>query len=101
MLGLCKNYIRDENCILPVQNFALREFYALMMVFDPLRTWRDAFSGFEEGIGAASRDFVPKLISGSMAMIEAQEAVVASMIDTLTKLKNATGKGTRHEDNGK
>ena len=101
MLGVCKNYVRDGNCILPVQNFALREFYALMMVFDPSRKWRDAFTGLEEGIGPAFKDALPKLISGSMAMIESQEAVVASMIDALTRLKDATGKGKRDDDNGK
>ena len=70
-----------------------------MMVFDPSRKWRDAFSGLEEKIGTASRDAVPKLVAGSMAMIEAQEAVVESMIDTLTRLKNETGKGKQQNDN--
>ena len=99
MLRVYKNYLKDGNCVLPAQNFALRELYALMMVFDPSRKWRDAFSGLEEKIGTASRDAVPKLVAGSMAMIEAQEAVVESMIDTLTRLKNETGKGKQQNDN--
>ena len=100
MLGILKNNIKDGNCVLPVQNFALRELYALMMVFDPSRKWRDAFSGLEEKIGTASKDAIPKLVSGSMAMIEAQEAVVASMMDTLTRLKNANGQGKQDDDKG-
>jgi len=101
MLGVVKNSIKDGSCVLPVQNFALRELYALMMIFDPSRKWRDAFSGLENGITGASKDAIPKLISGSVAVIEAQEAVVATMIDTLTQLKNGAGKGTQGDDKGK
>jgi hypothetical protein len=101
MLGIVKNSIKDGSCVLPVQNFALRELYAMMMVFDPSRKWRDAFSGLEDGITSASKDAIPKLISGSVAVIEAQEAVVATMIDTLTQLKNASGKGTQDDGKGK
>jgi hypothetical protein len=95
-----KNNLKDGNCVLPVQNFALRELYAMMMVFDPSRKWRDAFSGLEEKIGAASKDAIPKMVSGSMAMLEAQEAVIGSMIDTLTHVKNANAKGRQSEDDG-
>ncbi|MGN6569995.1 MAG: hypothetical protein ACTHLO_01095 [Pseudolabrys sp.] len=98
MLGILKNNLKDGNCVLPVQNFALRELYALMMVFDPSRKWRDTFSGLEEKIGTASKEAIPKLVSGSMAMIEAQEAVIGSMIDTLTRLKNATGQSKQDDD---
>jgi hypothetical protein len=101
MLGIVKNLIKDGSCVLPVQNFVLRELYALLMVFDPSRKWRDAFSGLEGGITAASKDAIPKLISGSVAVIESQEAVVATMIDTLTRLKSASGKGTQDDDKEK
>jgi len=100
MLGIMKNNLKDGNCVLPVQNFALRELYALMMVFDPSRKWRDAFSGLEEKIGAASKDAIPKMVSGSMAMLEAQEAVIGSMIETLTRVKNANAKGRQSEGEG-
>jgi hypothetical protein len=92
MLGICKNAIKDESCILPMQNFALRQFYAMMMVFDPQRKFRDACAGVEDNIGKTCQETVPKLVYGSVALIEAQEAVLSSVIDALTKMKNAPGK---------
>jgi hypothetical protein len=92
MLAACKSYIKDEKCTLPMQNFALRELQALMMVFDPSRKWREASSDLESGIGDVYKDSMPKLVSGSVALIEAQEAVVASMMDALTRMKNGPGK---------
>jgi len=97
MLGICKNAIKDESCILPMQNFALRQFYAMMMVFDPQRKFRDACAGLEDGIGKTCQETVPKLVSGSVALIEAQEAMLSSMIEALTKMKNAPGK-TKQDD---
>lgn len=96
MLAACKTYLKDENCTLPMQNFALREFYALMMVFDPSRKWRDACSDIESSVAGICKDSLPKLVSGSVALIEAQEAVVASMIDALTHLKNGSSKTTQN-----
>jgi hypothetical protein len=92
MLAACKSYIKDEKCTLPMQNFALRELQALMMVFDPSRKWREASSNLESDIGDVYKDSMPKLVSGSVALIEAQEAVVASMMDALTRMKNGPGK---------
>ncbi len=92
MLAACKAYLNDENCTLPMQNFALRELQALMMVFDPGRKWREACTGLESGVGDIYKECLPKLVSGSVAMIEAQEAIVASMMDALTRMKNGSGK---------
>ena len=95
MLAACKNYVKDENCTLPIQNFAVRELYALMMVFDPSRKWRDACSDLESSVGEIYKDSFPKLVSGSVALIEAQEAIVTSMIHAVTRLKNGSGKTTQ------
>jgi len=92
MLGICKNALKDDGCILPMQNFALRQFYAVMMVFDPSRKFRDAWSGLEESFGKTCQETAPKVISSSVALIEAQEAMLSSVIDTLTKMKNAPDK---------
>jgi len=97
MLGICKNAIKDETCILPMQNFALRQFYAMMMVFDPSRKFRDACAGLEDSVTKTCQDTVPKLVSGSVALIEAQEAAISSMIEALTKVKNARSK-TKQDD---
>jgi hypothetical protein len=92
MLAACKAYLKDENCTLPMQNFALRELQALMMVFDPARKWREACTGLESGVADIYKESLPKLVSGSVEMIEAQEAIVASMMDALRRMKNESGK---------
>src|SRR5579885_1745558 len=97
MLGICKDAMKDESSILPMQNFALRQFYAMMMVFDPQRKFRDACAGFEDGIGKTCQETMPKLVAGSVAFIEVQEAVLSTMIEALTKIKNAPGKTKQNE----
>ena len=92
MLAACKAYLKDENSTLPMQNFALRELQALMMVFDPARKWREGCTDLESGVADIYKESLPKLVSGSVAMIEAQEAIVASMMDALTRMKNESGK---------
>jgi hypothetical protein len=95
VLAACKTYIKDENSTLPMQNFALRQLYALMMVFEPARKLRDACSDLESGVGKVYKEALPKFVSGSVALIEAQEAIVGSMIDALTQMKNTSGKSKK------
>jgi len=89
MLGLCKSYIKDENCGLPIHNFLLREIQALAMVYDPSRKVRDACAGIGVSIENAYNEALPTLVSGAVGIIEAQEAMVGSMIDALAKLKKS------------
>lgn len=52
MLAIVKKGIEDTSHVKPVQKLTLLELQALMMIFDPSRTWRSPFdAGLKESGG--------------------------------------------------
>jgi hypothetical protein len=89
MLAIMKKGIEDTSHVKPVQKLTLLEWQALMMIFDPSRTWRSPLdANFETRLEDAYKEAFPKLVSGSIDLIEAQEKILKHMSDALVTLKN-------------
>jgi hypothetical protein len=89
MLAILKKGIEDSSHVKPVQKLTLLELHALMMIFDPSRTWRSPFDAdFEKRVEDAYKEIFPKLLSGSVDLIEAQEKVLQHVSDALMTLKD-------------
>jgi hypothetical protein len=59
-----------------------------MMIFDPSGKWRSLSDrDLEKKITDTYAEIFPKLVSGSFAFIEAQDAVLAGVSDLLEKLR--------------
>jgi hypothetical protein len=89
MLAILKKGIEDTSHVKPVQKLTLLELHALMMVLDPSRTWRSPFDAdFEKRVEDTYKEAFPKLLSGSIHFIEAQEAILQHMSDAHITLKD-------------
>lgn len=89
MLAILKKGIEDTSHVKPVQKLALLELHALMMILDPSRTWRSPFDAdFEKRVEDAYKETFPKLLSGSIHLIEAQEIILQRISDALITLKD-------------
>ena len=89
MLAIVKKGIEDSSHVKPVQNLALCELQALMMILDPKHKWRGPFgAALEKKVEELFNETVPKLVSGSIQLIEAQEIIVKRMNEALITLKN-------------
>jgi hypothetical protein len=98
MLAIVKKGIEDTSHIKPVQKLTLLELQALMMIFDPSRTWRSPFdANFEKRVEDTYKEAFPKMVSGSIDFIEAQEMILKRISDALVTLKN----GNKTKSHGK
>lgn len=98
MLAILKKGIEDTSYVKPVQKLTLLELHALMMILDPSRTWRSPFDAdFEKRVEGAYKETFPKLLSGSIDLIEAQETVLQHLSDALMTLKD----GNKTKSHGK
>jgi hypothetical protein len=89
MLAIMKKGIEDTSHIKPVQKLTLLELQALMMILDPSRTWRSPFdANFEKRVEDTYKEAFPKMVSGSIDFIEAQEMILRRMSDAFVTLKN-------------
>ena len=89
MLAILKKGIEDTSHVKPVQKLTLLELHALMMIVDPSRTWRSPFDAdFEKRIEETYNEIFPKLLSGSIHLVEAQDIVLQRMTEALMTLKN-------------
>ena len=89
MLAILKKGIEDTSHVKPVQKLTLLELHALMMILDPSRTWRSPFDAdFEKRVEDAYKETFPKLLSGSIQFIEAQEIILQRIGDALVTLKD-------------
>jgi len=89
MLAILKKGIEDTSHVKPVQKLTLLELHALMMILDPSRTWRSPFDAdFEKRVEDTYKEAFPKMLSGSIHFIEAQEAILQHMSDALITLKD-------------
>jgi hypothetical protein len=102
MLAIMKKGIEDTSHIKPVQKLTLLELHALMMILDPSRTWRSPFDAdFEKRVEDTYKEAFPKLVSGSIDFIEAQEMILKRMSDALITLKNGNKAKTHTNENGR
>lgn len=99
VLEIAKKYITDVSNVKPTENFALRQFQALMMILDRSRTLRDSVdSDFEKKVEDAYKEIMPKVSSASVQLIEAQEAMLSTVFDALNTLRKADKSSTRSKD---
>ena len=99
VLEIAKKYVTDVSNVKPTENFALRQFQALMMILDRSRTLRDSIdSDFETKVEDAYKEILPKVSSASVQLIEAQEAMLSTVFDALNALRKANKANARSKD---
>jgi hypothetical protein len=95
MLAIMKKGIDNANNARPVENLTAAELQAFMMIFDPTRRWRSLIDGdFEKTFTETYDKILPKLVSGSHAFIEAQEAVLKSVYGLLEEARGTSKKSS-------
>ena len=98
-LELAKKYVTDAGNVKSTENFALRQFQALMMILDRSRTLRNSVdSDFEKKVEDAYKEIVPKVSAASVQLIEAQEAVLNTVFDAFKTLGKAEQAKKRSKD---
>ena len=88
MLAIMKRGIEDASHVRPVENLIFLELQALMMILDPAGKGRNQIGhDLQEKLEETYKTIFPKLVSGSLLSIEAQEAVLAAVSERLDKLR--------------
>ena len=101
MLDLMAKGVENAGHVRPVQNFALSELQALMMILDRSGTMRNLVDpDLEKRLEEAFNDAIPKLASASVQSLRAQEAMLASVFDTLNELRKSSKAGDRARGEG-
>jgi hypothetical protein len=97
LLALMKRGIEDASNVRPIENLTSREMQALMMILDPSAKWRNLLDrDFQEKIKETYAKTFPKLVSGSILLIETQEAVLAAISELFDNLRKDKAE-RRHE----
>lgn len=88
MLALMKKGIEDASNVRPLENLASRELQALMMTLDPSGKWRSLLNrDLQNEIKEAYTKNFPKLVAGSLDLIETQEQILAALTEMFEKLR--------------
>ncbi len=88
MLAIMKRGIEDASHVRPIEHLTSRELQALMMILDPSGKWRSLLDrDLEKKLEETYAKTFPKLASGSIFFIEAQETLLATISDLLDKLR--------------
>jgi hypothetical protein len=88
LLTLMKRGIEDASHVRPIENLTSRELQALIMILDPSGKWRSLLDrDLQEKIKETYTKTFPKLVAGSILLIETQEAVLASISELFDKLR--------------
>jgi hypothetical protein len=97
MLGILRTGINEAGVLKPMQMLAQHELHALFMILDPKAHWRNSLGvEIEKKLKDALDGAVPKVISGSVNLIEAQQAILTSLIEALdTARKSQLPKGRK------
>jgi hypothetical protein len=99
MLSIMKKGIDNANNARPVENLTAAELQAFLMIFDPTGRWRALIDGDLEKTFTETYDkILPKLVSGSHAFIEAQEAILKSVCGLLEEARKNSGTGKKSSD---
>jgi hypothetical protein len=95
LLTLMKRGIEDASHVRPIENLTSRQLQALMMVLDPSGKWRNLLDhDLQEKIKETYAKAFPKLVSGSILLIETQEAMLASISEQFDKLRKDKSNGS-------
>ena len=90
ILDVVKTGIEKAVLLRPVQNMLLSEIQALMIILDPDRKLRGQLDvDFEARTKELLDEITDKVTSGSLRLLEAQQAVGDRLIDLLKTLKDA------------
>jgi hypothetical protein len=97
MLNVVRKGIEEAGLLQPVQTLAEHELHALFMILDPKANWRNSLGvEIEKKVKDAFDSAVPKVISGSVSLIDAQQALLTSVIEALdTARKSKLPKGPK------
>jgi len=97
MLNVVRKGIEEAGLLQPVRTLAEHELHALFMVLDPTAKWRNSLGvEIEKKLKDALDSAVPKVVSGSVSLIDAQQALLTSLIEALdTARKNPPVKTPR------
>ena len=84
MLKVVRKGIEEAGLLQPVRTLAEHELHALFMILDPTGRWRNSLGvEIEKKLKDAFDSAVPKVISGSVSLIDAQQAILTSLIEAL------------------
>ena len=90
ILDVVKTGLEKAVLLRPVQNMLLSEIQALMIILDPDRKLRGQLDvDFEARTKELLDEITDKVTSGSLRLLEAQQAVGDRLIDLLKTLKDA------------
>jgi len=90
VLDVVKIGIEKAVLLRPVQNMLLSEIQALMIILDPDRKLRGQLDvDFEARTKKLLEEVTDKVTSGSLRLVEAQQAAADRLIDLLKTLKDA------------
>jgi hypothetical protein len=88
MLGLVKQGIEEAGLLKPVRTLAEHELHALFMIIDPKAQWRNSLGvEIEKKLKDALDSAAPKVLAGSVNLIDAQQSILTSLIDALDKAR--------------
>ena len=88
MLGIARAGINEASNLKPVQTLAQSEMHALMMAIDKHGAVRNSLgTDIEKELKETLDTAVPKVISGSIMLIEAQQELLTSIIQALDKVR--------------
>ena len=88
ILTIMRKGIEDASHVRPFEHLTSRELQAFMMIFDPTGRWRGlADRDLEKTLTETYGKILPKLVSGSFALIEAQEAALTSVSNLLDDVR--------------
>jgi hypothetical protein len=90
MLGIARAGINEASNLKPVQTLAQSEFHALLMTLDRTGELRNSLgTDIEKQLKDTLDAAVPKVISGSIMLIDAQQEVLTSIIEALDKARTS------------
>ena len=98
LLALMKRGIEDASHVRPIENLTSRQLQALMMILDPLGKWRNLLDrDLQDELKETYAKAFPKLVSGSIHLIETQEEMLASISEQFDKLRKDKANGSTGE----
>ncbi|MEJ0079195.1 MAG: hypothetical protein WDO17_27915 [Alphaproteobacteria bacterium] len=90
MLGIVRTGIKDDGLLKPLQTLAQNELQALLMILDPLGKWRDSLGAdMEKKLKDTFDRAGPKVISGAVSLIDAQQELLDVLIEALDKARKS------------
>jgi hypothetical protein len=90
MLGIARAGINEASNLKPVQTLAQCEMHALLMAIDKNGAVRNSLgTDIEKELKETLDAAVPKVISGSIMLIDAQQELLTSIIQALDKVRTS------------